>query len=264
MSLSRKKHKKAFTLIELLVVISIIALLIGILLPALGAARKTAQAISCASNMKQIGTAWYAYLVESDGVYMGHNFQSPWDVRIRPFIMGDTLELPEGEESDLNPLIACPTDEIQRDAFSNNKVTLTAEQVYPRSYVGSGIKDTLVLPNFGVMGPPSNKNKFDRYGNEILDIKDTDVKNPSGTIAFYEFHHRANRQLLYGNGASPGWNHAFPLPSANEEVNARMYVHSNNTMNFTFCDGHVERIDPGTVSQVGERSMFSRDASLQD
>ena len=79
------KRKKGFTLVELLVVIAIIALLVSILMPALGRARELAKRVKCAHQLKSIGSA----LVMYQGDYKDQN-PKPWSENALGFSFGGT------------------------------------------------------------------------------------------------------------------------------------------------------------------------------
>lgn len=74
----RKNRKKnVFTLVELLTVIAVIAILTSLLLPSLGKARDKVRAISCASNLKQLGLVFFQYANDFDGRMPIHKLTDP-------------------------------------------------------------------------------------------------------------------------------------------------------------------------------------------
>jgi prepilin-type N-terminal cleavage/methylation domain-containing protein/prepilin-type processing-associated H-X9-DG protein len=87
-------NRRAMTLLELLVVMAIVAVLIGILLPALSGARRLARLAVCLSNHHQIGAAMAVYagvhhdFVPREGHVRADHARQPWCLLLRPY-MGD-------------------------------------------------------------------------------------------------------------------------------------------------------------------------------
>ncbi|MEM7577351.1 MAG: type II secretion system protein [Planctomycetota bacterium] len=73
----RRRVLRAFTLIELLVVISILAILVGLLLPALSAAKASAQFLRCQTNLRTMGQALNAYAVDHDDIKVPYAWRDP-------------------------------------------------------------------------------------------------------------------------------------------------------------------------------------------
>jgi prepilin-type N-terminal cleavage/methylation domain-containing protein/prepilin-type processing-associated H-X9-DG protein len=129
---ARRFRTGGFTLIELLVVIAIIAILAAILFPVFAQAREKARAITCISNLKQIGTGTMMYIQDYDETYpLGYTWLSTdnngwggtmWTVSLGPYIQkyGKTNDEFVNGEVKVASVYVCPSIQFTKDANFNN------------------------------------------------------------------------------------------------------------------------------------------------
>jgi prepilin-type processing-associated H-X9-DG protein/prepilin-type N-terminal cleavage/methylation domain-containing protein len=241
-NVGRRHSRQAFTITELLVVIAIIVILVALIMPSMGAAKRLAQATVCRSNLHQMGTGMLGY-AESTGYFPGSyalpvgtggNPIAVWPVRIRNYMNG-------GNRTASQVVFNCPSAPL---GYNWQAVTGTGPAYANMWDAGLGYnydaasgKGELLLDTYNV--------PFD-YG-----YNDWGVDNPQPVgwrpqrglggdqwrVPFQPTARIKNPNMIaIADGVSGNWNYNIDPMNPGEFPGAR---HSSGC-NIVYIDGHVE------------------------
>jgi prepilin-type processing-associated H-X9-DG protein/prepilin-type N-terminal cleavage/methylation domain-containing protein len=248
---------EAFTLIELLIVISIIALLMAILMPALGAARSGSRALACKSNLRQLVIANIGYTTENDGFYVPaasdmwdnaglYRWHGQRDALGEPF---DPLRGPlTGYLAD-GRVKECPlkVEFVRRQDWNTNFEQGCGGYGYNMTYIGSRTSQ-------GAAG--SVQAWKDSYA---MTARMTEIAAPALTLMFADTA-MANdgKSLIEYSFAEPPFTVYNGRPVTEFFMSPSIHFRHRDRANVGWADGHIE---PRQMADSGDKNVYGANPS---
>jgi len=260
-------RQKAFTLIELLVVISIIALLIAILLPVLGSARRSALDTQCKAGIRSVGQAYHTYLTESDETFVAYDRLLPgqWNSpaagsRRNPVVLIEQSPLFDYLSGDRTQTLTCP---IFREYVEAEVANQIPDIGVSYSYTVNGIIDPAGTQYKPYDSRPTKLSQVSDTTNMAMFVEENPWSpSPYGPTAMndgrFVIHRFPNQDSLAtyhnpGTGAYPSANEQGPGGKLNT---GQSYV--------AFIDNHVDAVSSDQSEAVSYSSQFKQHANRPD
>ena len=264
-SFSGRRAPRGFTLIELLVVIAIIAILAGMLLPALAKAKEKGQQTVCRGNLKQIGLAFFMYVQDYQDIFPGCASKGSFQPMREDWIFfnvnrGTNPYFNDARNSAIAPymgkfstnLFRCPGDKdvLERDRqFRRNPrngnpylYSYSATSLNPSGNASMGIT-SIYAPGM----PP-------------LHFRSTSIRNPANKLMVVEENgdplHSGGGDLIDDGRWVPGGNDISArhgLPRGKRVIATSDTYLKKGRGTVVFADGHVDSVPP----KLGENPDYS-------
>jgi len=250
------RSKTAFTLIELLVVIAIIAILAAILFPVFAQAREKARAISCLSNLKQLGISVAMYVQDYDETFpmaVPDAWWPDWPTTVQPYVKNfQVFRCPDDGDTSQDPgtlgWAGIPISYAANGAIYWNGSANVTVGVMPMEQ-GPSVKGWLGNDciSLAAVGRPAETVELSEKHNHDVRTEAGLSTAPEGNLDFF-----ATGPIFAGNYGWDGWA-PTGLPDGTITNLTLLYPHGRNgsvsathneMANFVLCDGHAKAMHP--------------------